>query len=57
MLSFLQEFEGKPLVSVAKGDLDLGGLADTKEKEEQRQVVEQEQGPCRSGQSVVGRAR
>jgi molecular chaperone HtpG len=41
MLSFLTEFEGKPLVSVAKGDLDLGELADAQEKEEQRQVVEQ----------------
>ncbi len=41
MLSFLNEFEGKPLVSVAKGDLDLGELADAQEKEEQRQVVEQ----------------
>jgi molecular chaperone HtpG len=26
MLSFLQEFEGKPLVSVSRGGLDLGGL-------------------------------
>jgi molecular chaperone HtpG len=41
MLSFLIEFEGKPLVSVAKGDLDLGDLADAQEKEQQRQVVEQ----------------
>ncbi|HKO67032.1 MAG TPA: molecular chaperone HtpG, partial [Burkholderiaceae bacterium] len=41
MLSFLTEFDGKPLVSVAKGDLDLGDLADAQEKEEQRQVVEQ----------------
>jgi len=28
----LQEFEGKPLVSVAKGDLDLGKLEDDQEK-------------------------
>ena len=41
MLSFLSEFEGKPLVSVAKGNLDLGDLADAQEKEEQRQVEEQ----------------
>ncbi|HVE89714.1 MAG TPA: molecular chaperone HtpG [Burkholderiaceae bacterium] len=41
MLSFLSEFEGKALVSVAKGDLDLGELADAQEKEQQRQVVEQ----------------
>ena len=41
MLSFLSEFEGKLLVSVAKGDLDLGELADAQEKEEQRLVGEQ----------------
>ncbi|WP_151445529.1 molecular chaperone HtpG [Lacisediminimonas profundi] len=32
MLSFLTEFEGKELVSVAKGDLDLGKLEDEAEK-------------------------
>ena len=34
MLSFLTEFEGKSLVSVARGDLALDGLADEAEKEE-----------------------
>jgi molecular chaperone HtpG len=33
--SFLTEFEGKPLQSVAKGGLDLGKLADEEEKKEQ----------------------
>lgn len=33
--SFLSEFEGKPLQSVAKGGLDLGKLADEAEKKEQ----------------------
>lgn len=32
MLSFLQDFDGKGLVSVAKGDLDLGKLEDETEK-------------------------
>ncbi len=32
MLSFLTEFEGKELVSVARGDLDLGKLEDEAEK-------------------------
>jgi molecular chaperone HtpG len=41
MLSFLTEFEGKTLVSVAKGGLDLGELADEKEKEEQKEVEKQ----------------
>src|SRR5687768_6531210 len=34
-LSFLTEFEGKALQSVAKGGLDLGKLADEEEKKEQ----------------------
>ena len=35
LASNLQEFEGKPLQSVAKGDLDLGKLEDEAEKKEQ----------------------
>lgn len=38
MLSFLTEFEGKELVSVAKGDLDLGGLEDEAEKKEHEET-------------------
>jgi molecular chaperone HtpG len=34
MLSFLTEFDGKPLASVAKGDLDLGKLEDEAEKKD-----------------------
>jgi molecular chaperone HtpG len=41
MLSFLREFEGKELVSVAKGDLDLGELADAQEKEQQAKVADE----------------
>jgi molecular chaperone HtpG len=41
MLGFLQEFEGKPLESIAKGDLDLGELADAAEKEEQAKVADE----------------
>jgi molecular chaperone HtpG len=41
MLSFLHEFDGKELVSVAKGDLDLGELADAQEKEEQAKIAEE----------------
>jgi molecular chaperone HtpG len=41
MLSFLREHEGKELVSVAKGDLDLGELADATEKEEQAKVADE----------------
>jgi molecular chaperone HtpG len=38
MLSFLTEFEGKELVSVAKGGLDLGGLEDEAEKKEHQET-------------------
>jgi len=37
LMSHLTEFEGKQLVSVAKGDLDLGKLEDEAEKKEQAQ--------------------
>lgn len=40
MLSHLNEFDGKPLVSVAKGGLDLEALADEEEKKKQTEVAE-----------------
>ncbi len=40
MLSYLREFEGKPLVSIAKGGLDLDKLADEEEKKHQAEVAE-----------------
>ncbi|MES2049116.1 MAG: molecular chaperone HtpG [Pseudomonadota bacterium] len=38
MLSFLTEFDGKELVSVAKGDLDLGKLEDEAEKKQHEET-------------------
>ncbi|MET3105200.1 molecular chaperone HtpG [Oxalobacteraceae bacterium GrIS 2.11] len=38
MLSFLSEFEGKELTSVAKGSLDLGALEDEAEKKQHEQT-------------------
>jgi molecular chaperone HtpG len=38
--SNLTEFEGKPLQSVAKGDLDLGKLADEEKKEQEKEAGE-----------------
>jgi molecular chaperone HtpG len=38
MLSFLNEFDGKSLVSVAKGDLDLGKLEDEAEKKQKEET-------------------
>jgi molecular chaperone HtpG len=43
MLSFLSAFEGKDLVSVAKGGLDLGTLEDEAEKKEHEQTETQYQ--------------
>lgn len=40
MLSYLTEFDDKKLQSVAKGDLDLGNLADEEEKQEQAQEAD-----------------
>src|SRR5690606_9469528 len=41
MLSFLEDFEGKELTSVAKGDLDLGKLEDEAEKKQHQETEEQ----------------
>lgn len=41
LATHLQEFEGKKLHSVAKGDLDLGGLEDQAEKEEQKKAADE----------------
>lgn len=41
MLSFITEFDGKQLASVAKGGLDLGSLSDEKEKKEREETEKQ----------------
>src|SRR5690606_34978123 len=40
MLSYLRDFEGKAMVSIAKGGLDLDQLADEQEKKHQAEVAE-----------------
>ncbi|MBU3903396.1 MAG: molecular chaperone HtpG, partial [Gammaproteobacteria bacterium] len=40
-LSYLTEFEGKQLASVAKGGLDLGALEDAAEKQEQEKQADE----------------
>ncbi len=40
MLSYLRDFDGKSLVSIAKGGLDLDQLADEDEKKHQSEVAE-----------------
>jgi molecular chaperone HtpG len=41
LVSHLPEYNGKQLHSVAKGDLDLGNLEDTQEKEEHKKVEDE----------------
>jgi len=41
MLGFLGEFDGRKLVSVAKGELDLDELADQEEKKTRQRVAEE----------------
>ena len=41
MISHLNEFDGKPLVSIAKGDLDLGKLEDEQEKEQVEKAADE----------------
>ncbi len=41
VVGHLTEFEGKPLVSVAKGGLDLGALEDAAEKDEDRHEADE----------------
>lgn len=40
MMSYLREYEGKPFVSIAKGGLDLEGMADEDEKKQQEEIAE-----------------
>ena len=58
MVSHLTEFDGKPLVSVAKGDLDLGALEDAEEKKK-RETAEGEFKPLleRMGKVLGERVR
>ncbi|MCB1862750.1 MAG: molecular chaperone HtpG [Gammaproteobacteria bacterium] len=43
LVSHLHEFKGKPLQSVAKGQLDLGELEEPESKEEQQKIAEEHQ--------------
>ncbi len=56
LASNLNEFDGKPLQSVAKGDLDLGKLADETEKKEQEQQAGDFKELTEKIQKVLGEA-
>ncbi len=55
MLSYLREFDGKSLSSIAKGGLDLDPLADEDEKKHQAEVAEDLQAFGRALEDGAGR--
>ncbi|WP_373510467.1 molecular chaperone HtpG, partial [Thiocapsa sp.] len=54
LVSHLTEYKGKTLHSVAKGDLDLGGLADAEEKEAKEKAVAEHGGLLDRLKSTLG---
>ncbi|NQD38120.1 molecular chaperone HtpG [Permianibacter sp. IMCC34836] len=54
MLSYLHEFDGKPLVSVTRGELDLGGLESETEKAIQKEAGSQAAGLVARVKAVLG---
>ncbi|HKK13792.1 MAG TPA: molecular chaperone HtpG [Gammaproteobacteria bacterium] len=54
MVSHLTEFEGRPLVSVAKGDLDLGELEDEESKKQAEQAQQAHKELLERMKSVLG---
>ena len=55
--SNLTEFEGKPMASVAKGDLDLGKLADEDKKEQEKEAGENKELVENIGKSLGDRVK
>ena len=54
LVSHLNEFDGKPLVSIAKGELDLDKLADAEEKEAAKKTEDEYAGLVKQIQEVLG---
>jgi molecular chaperone HtpG len=54
MVSHFTEFDGKQLVSVAKGDLDLGKLQDQEEEENAKKIEDEYQDLVKRMQDVLG---
>jgi molecular chaperone HtpG len=54
LTSHLGEFDGKPLQSVAKGDLDLGNLEDEEEKEAQKKAADEHKDLLEKIRNVLG---
>ncbi len=56
LMSHLEEFDGKRLVSVAKGALDLGAIESDEEKAQQKEVEERFKGLVERVKTVLGDA-
>jgi len=54
LVTHLTEYQGKPLRSVAKGDLDLGQLEDTEEKEAQKKIEDEFAGLIKQVKEALG---
>ena len=54
LMSHLTEYDGKPLVSVAKGELDLGNLEDKEEQEKIKQAEESYKDLLKRMQDTLG---
>jgi molecular chaperone HtpG len=54
MMSFMEEFDGKPFQSIAKGELDLGKLENEQEKEEVKKGEEEYQDMLTRLQTALG---
>jgi len=54
MLNHLREFDGKKIVPVTRGDLDLGDLADAEEKQAQETAAETHKGLVERVQKAIG---
>lgn len=54
MLSHLTDFDGKPLVSVSRGELDLGALETDTDKEIQKKIEENAKGLVERIQAALG---
>ena len=54
MISHLHEFDGKPLVSIAKGDLDLGTLEDAQEKQQVEKAADEYKDVLERMQQALG---
>ncbi|NWA38681.1 molecular chaperone HtpG [Pseudomonas reactans] len=56
LMSYLNEFDGKSLVDVARGDLDLGNLDSEEEKKEAEEVAKSKEGLVERIKASLGEA-